>query len=37
MCIRDSYIGAVQGIPVCFDAKECHTAVSYTHLIYLNS
>ena len=19
------YIGAVQGIPVCFDAKECHT------------
>ena len=25
------YIGAVQGIPVCFDAKEC-AAVSYTHL-----
>ena len=24
MCIRDrDYIGAVQGIPVCFDAKEC--------------
>ena len=20
------YIGAVQGIPVCFDAKECHSA-----------
>ena len=19
------YIGAVQGIPICFDAKECHT------------
>ena len=19
------YIGAIQGIPVCFDAKECHT------------
>ena len=24
------YIGVVQGIPICFDAKEC--AVSYTHL-----
>ena len=21
----EDYIGAVQGIPVCFDAKECHT------------
>ena len=26
------YIGVVQGIPVCFDAKECCVAVSYTHL-----
>ena len=26
------YIGAIQGIPVCFDAKECTTPVSYTHL-----
>ena len=26
MCIRDrDYIGAVQGIPVCFDAKECQS------------
>ena len=28
------YIGAVQGIPVCFDAKECNTDTLYDHRGY---
>ncbi len=28
------YIGAVQGIPVCFDAKECHTDTFPLHNIH---
>ena len=28
------YIGAVQGIPVCFDAKECHTTTFPIHNIH---
>jgi recombination protein U len=28
------YIGAVQGIPVCFDAKECHTSTFPLHNIH---
>lgn len=28
------YIGAVQGIPVCFDAKECHTETFPLHNIH---
>lgn len=28
------YIGAVQGIPVCFDAKECHTDTFPLHNVH---
>ncbi|MFG6333567.1 MAG: Holliday junction resolvase RecU [Lachnospiraceae bacterium] len=28
------YIGAVQGIPVCFDAKECHTSTFPLHNVH---
>ena len=28
------YIGAVQGIPVCFDAKECRTATFLLHNVH---
>ena len=28
------YIGAVQGIPVCFDAKECHPHVFHLHNLH---
>ena len=30
------YIGVIQGIPVCFDAKECAADTFPIHIIYMN-